>query len=112
VLDLAVLMRPIPAFLVPVVWSAGEVPVSFGSWRRSAVLIDLARGYAMRRMDAAAFNTLLDAEQIAAEAVRFNVLVHELLRELRSGSTAPPHHIFDRSLSAPACSPASFGRGR
>jgi transcriptional regulator with XRE-family HTH domain len=50
--------------------------------RRSAVLIDLARGYAMRRMDAAAVNTLLDAEQVAAEAVRFNVLVHELLREL------------------------------
>jgi transcriptional regulator with XRE-family HTH domain len=50
--------------------------------RRSAVLIDLARGYAMRRMDAAAVNTLLDAEQIAHEAVRFNVLVHELLREL------------------------------
>jgi len=50
--------------------------------RRSAVLIDLARGYAMRRMDAAAVNTLLDAEQIASEAVRFNVLVHELLREL------------------------------
>jgi hypothetical protein len=50
--------------------------------RRSAVLIDLARGYAMRRMDAAAVNTLLEAEQVAAEAVRFNVLVHELLREL------------------------------
>jgi hypothetical protein len=50
--------------------------------RRSAVLIDLARGYAMRRMDAAAVNTLLDAEQVAPEAVRFNVIVHELLREL------------------------------
>jgi transcriptional regulator with XRE-family HTH domain len=50
--------------------------------RRSAVLIDLARGYAMRRMDAAAVNTLLDAEQIAPEDIRFNVIVHELLREL------------------------------
>jgi hypothetical protein len=49
---------------------------------RCQILIDLARGYAMRRMDAAAVNTLLDAEQVAAEAVRFNVLVHELLREL------------------------------
>jgi hypothetical protein len=46
------------------------------------VLIDLARGYAMWRMDAAAVNTLLDAEQVAPEAVRFNVIVHELLREL------------------------------
>ena len=35
----------------------------------------------MRGMDAAAVNTLLDAERIASEAVRFNVLVHELLRE-------------------------------
>jgi hypothetical protein len=49
--------------------------------RRSALLMDLARGNAMRRMDAAV-NTLLEAEQIAAEAVQFNVLVHELLREL------------------------------
>jgi transcriptional regulator with XRE-family HTH domain len=50
--------------------------------RRSAVLVDLARGYAMRRMDAAAVNTLLDAEQVAPEAVRYNLIVHELLREL------------------------------
>jgi transcriptional regulator with XRE-family HTH domain len=50
--------------------------------RRSAVLIDLARGYALRRMDAAAVNTLLEAERVAAEAVQFNVLVHGLLREL------------------------------
>jgi hypothetical protein len=33
-------------------------------------------------MDAAAVNTLLEAEQVAPEAVRFNVIVHELLREL------------------------------
>jgi hypothetical protein len=50
--------------------------------RRSALLVDLARSYTMRRMDAAAVNTLLDAEQIAPETVRFNVVVYELLREM------------------------------
>jgi hypothetical protein len=50
--------------------------------RRSGLLVDLARGYSMRRMDAAAVNTLLEAEQIASETVRFNVLVHEMVREL------------------------------
>jgi len=50
--------------------------------RRSALLLDLARSYAMRRMDAAAVNTLLDAEQIAPETVRYNVVVFALLREL------------------------------
>jgi transcriptional regulator with XRE-family HTH domain len=50
--------------------------------RRSALLVDLARSYTMRRMDAAAVNTLLDAERIAPETVRFNVVVYELLREM------------------------------
>lgn len=50
--------------------------------RRSAVLIDLARAYTLRRMDAAAVNTLLDAEQIAPEIVHYNSLVQGLLREL------------------------------
>lgn len=50
--------------------------------RRSQLLVDLARGYAQQRMDAAAVNTLLDAEQEAPEAIRFNALVHETVREL------------------------------
>lgn len=50
--------------------------------RRSAVLIDLARAYTMRRMDPAAVNTLLEAERIAPEVVHFNILVQGLLREL------------------------------
>jgi transcriptional regulator with XRE-family HTH domain len=50
--------------------------------RRSQLLVDLARGYAQLRMDAAAVNTLLEAEQEAPEAVRFNALVRETIREL------------------------------
>jgi len=50
--------------------------------RRSQVLIDLARGYTQQRKDAAAVNMLLEAERIAPEAVRYQVIVKEMLREL------------------------------
>ncbi len=50
--------------------------------RRATLLVELARGYAQRRMDAAAVNTLVNADTLAPEAVRANVFVHEMLREL------------------------------
>jgi transcriptional regulator with XRE-family HTH domain len=50
--------------------------------RRSQVLIDLARGYTQQRKDAAAVNMLLEAERIAPEAVKYQVIVKEMLREL------------------------------
>jgi hypothetical protein len=50
--------------------------------RRSQVLIDLARGYTQQRKDAAAVNMLLEAERIAPEAVRYQLIVKEMLREL------------------------------
>jgi transcriptional regulator with XRE-family HTH domain len=50
--------------------------------RRTQVFIDLARGYTQQRKDAAAVNMLLEAERIAPEAVRFQVIVKEMLREL------------------------------
>jgi transcriptional regulator with XRE-family HTH domain len=50
--------------------------------RRSQVFIDLARGYTQQRKDAAAVNMLLEAERIAPEAVRYQVIVKEMLREL------------------------------
>jgi transcriptional regulator with XRE-family HTH domain len=50
--------------------------------RRSQVLIDLGRGYTQQRKDAAAVNMLLEAERIAPEAVRYQVIVKEMLREL------------------------------
>jgi transcriptional regulator with XRE-family HTH domain len=50
--------------------------------RRSQVFIDLARGYTQQRKDAAAVNMLLEAERAAPEAVRYQVIVKEMLREL------------------------------
>ncbi len=50
--------------------------------RRAQVFIDLARGYTQQRRDAAAVNMLLEAERIAPEAVRYQVIVKEMLREL------------------------------
>jgi hypothetical protein len=42
--------------------------------RRAQVFIDLARGYTQQRKDAAAVNMLLEAERIAPEAVRYQVI--------------------------------------
>ncbi len=50
--------------------------------RRAQVFIDLARGYTQQRKDAAAVNMLSEAERIAPEAVRYQVIVKEMLREL------------------------------
>jgi hypothetical protein len=50
--------------------------------RRAQVFIDLARGYTQQRKDAAAVNVLLEAERIAPEAIRYQVIVKEMLREL------------------------------
>jgi hypothetical protein len=50
--------------------------------RRAQVFIDLARGYTQQWKDAAAVNVLLEAERIAPEAVRYQVIVKEMLREL------------------------------
>ncbi|RNL81840.1 helix-turn-helix domain-containing protein [Halostreptopolyspora alba] len=56
--------------------------------RRAQVHLDVARGYTQRRMDAAAVNTLLSAERIAPQLVRYdpqtaNVLAELLRREHR-----------------------------
>ena len=50
--------------------------------RRVYHMIDVARGYAQQRNDAAAVLTLLEAERVAPEEVRYHVIVPELLREL------------------------------
>ena len=50
--------------------------------RRSQVFIEVARGYTQQRKDAAAVNMLLEAERIAPEAVRYQVIVKEMLRGL------------------------------
>jgi transcriptional regulator with XRE-family HTH domain len=50
--------------------------------RRAQVLLDLARAYGLRRKDAAAVNTLLRAEQVSPELVRYDSRTNELLTEL------------------------------
>jgi transcriptional regulator with XRE-family HTH domain len=50
--------------------------------RRAQVHINLAWAYAQRRRDAEAVLHLLDAERIAPQAVRYNVIVRELIREM------------------------------
>lgn len=50
--------------------------------RRAQVQLDIARAYAQRRMDAAAVNTLLEAEQIAPQLVRYDPATADVLTEL------------------------------
>lgn len=50
--------------------------------RRAQLRLDLARGYTQRRMDAAAVNTLLEAESLAPQLVRCDPATAEVLGEL------------------------------
>jgi len=50
--------------------------------RRVYHTIDLARGYAQQRNDAATVLTLLEAERVAPEEVKYHVIVPEMLRDL------------------------------
>jgi hypothetical protein len=50
--------------------------------RRSHLLIDVARGHAHRADDPAALATLLEAEQLAPEEVRYNPIASELVMVL------------------------------
>lgn len=50
--------------------------------RRAQVHIDMAWAYCQRRADAEAVINLLEAERVAPQTLRYNVLVRELLREM------------------------------
>lgn len=50
--------------------------------RRTQVKLDLARAYAMRRQDAAAVNTLLEAEQLSPQLVRFDSSTRDIIAGL------------------------------
>jgi transcriptional regulator with XRE-family HTH domain len=50
--------------------------------RRTQVKLDLARAYAMRRQDAAAVNTLLAAEQLSPQLVRFDSATRDVISGL------------------------------
>lgn len=57
--------------------------------RKAQVHLDLAWAQAQRKRDAEATLHLMEAERIAPEAVRYNALVRELIREMlaRSGKS-------------------------
>jgi hypothetical protein len=50
--------------------------------RRAQILLDLARAYGQQHKDAAAVNTLLRAEQVSPELVRYDQRTNQLLTEL------------------------------
>jgi len=50
--------------------------------RRAQMNLDLAWAHAQRKRDAEAVLHLLEAERVAAEAVHYNVMVRELVREM------------------------------
>jgi transcriptional regulator with XRE-family HTH domain len=50
--------------------------------RRTQIKLDLARAYAARRQDAAAVNTLLAAEQLSPQLVRFNKSTRDVITAL------------------------------
>jgi transcriptional regulator with XRE-family HTH domain len=60
---------------------AGAIPAGLIG-RRTQVHLDLARAYCLRRLDAAAVNALLAAEQLSPQLVRFDERTHELITGL------------------------------
>ncbi len=50
--------------------------------RRAQVHVDMAWAYTQRRADAEAVVNLLEAERVAPQTLRYNVMVRELLREM------------------------------
>jgi transcriptional regulator with XRE-family HTH domain len=50
--------------------------------RRAQILLDLARAYGQQRKDAAALNTLVAAERVSPELVRYDARTNDLLTEL------------------------------
>lgn len=60
--------------------------------RRAQVHIDTAWAYSQHREDAAVVVNLMEAERVAPQALRYNVIVREMLRELlkRERKSATP----------------------
>jgi transcriptional regulator with XRE-family HTH domain len=67
--------------------------------RRSRVLVEIARSYMAARKDEAAMQALMQADQIAPEEVRYQVIARDMVRAvLRRRRTAVPgtSHLADR----------------
>jgi transcriptional regulator with XRE-family HTH domain len=70
--------------------------------RRAQMNLDLAWAQAQRKRDAEATLYLLDAEQAAPEAIRYNTHVRDLLREMLARSRRPSGTLHDLSVRAGA----------
>lgn len=61
--------------------------------RRAQVHLDLAWAQAQRKRDSEAILHLLEAERTAPEAVRYNVVVREVVREMLARSKREKNHV-------------------
>jgi transcriptional regulator with XRE-family HTH domain len=68
--------------------------------RRAQVYLDLAWAQAQRKRDAEATLHLLEAERSAPEAIRYNAMVRDLLREILARSRRPNSVLHDLSVRA------------
>jgi hypothetical protein len=68
--------------------------------RRAQVSLDLAWAQAQRKRDAEATLHLLEAERSAPEAIRYNAMVRDLLREMLARSRRPNSVLHDLSVRA------------
>lgn len=68
--------------------------------RRAQVYLDLAWAQAQRKRDAEATLHLLEAERAAPEAIRYNAMVRDLLREMLARARRPNSVLHDLSVRA------------
>ncbi|MGH3883835.1 MAG: helix-turn-helix domain-containing protein [Pseudonocardiaceae bacterium] len=68
--------------------------------RRAQVYLDLAWAQAQRKRDAEATLHLLEAERCAPEAMRYNAMVGDLLREMLARARRPNSVLHDLSVRA------------
>jgi transcriptional regulator with XRE-family HTH domain len=89
------------ALRVATVVDPAQLPEGLSS-RRAQVHLDLAWAQAQRKRDAEAILHLLEAERVAPEAVRYNVMAREIVREMlargsRQRKTSALHDLAVRS---------------
>lgn len=68
--------------------------------RRAQVYLDLAWAQAQRKRDAEATLHLLEAERAAPEAIRYNAMVGDLVREMLARARRPSSVLHDLSVRA------------
>jgi transcriptional regulator with XRE-family HTH domain len=68
--------------------------------RRAQVYLDLAWAQAQRKRDAEATLHLLEAERAAPEAIRYNAMVRDLLREILARARRPNSVLHELSVRA------------